>query len=378
MPLRPPRPTYALVQLDAIRHNVRRLREIVQKPIMAVVKANAYGHGAVEVARAAVEAGAAWLGVAFAGEGVALRRAGLRENILVLGYTPPDLAAEAIAHDLSLAVYDLPLARAYGEAAAHGRRARLHVKVDTGMGRLGVQPEEALSFVRAVRALAGVEVEGIFTHFATADEADLSFAREQLARFNGALAALEAAGRRPPLAHAANSAAALAMPEARFDLARVGIALYGLSPSADVRLPADFKPALEWKSEVSQIKRLPPGTPISYGREYYTKGPETIAVIPVGYADGFRRYPKNAAQVIVGGRRVPVVGRVCMDQIMADVSLANGVQVGDEVVLIGRQGAARITADEAAAWWGTINYDVVSGIMARVPRVYEEVDRSER
>lgn len=368
----PTRPTYAVVRLSAIQHNLRRIQQITQTPVMAVVKANAYGHGAVEVSRAAVDAGVNWLGVAFAGEGIALRRAGLAANILVLGYTPPDLASEAIENDLSLTVYDPDVARAYGETArALNRRARLHVKVDTGMGRLGAMPEEAALLVKAVGMLDGVHAEGLFTHFAAADESDQSFAFVQLRRFLHVVESLEAEGREPKLIHAANSAAALALPEARFDMVRVGIAMYGLHPSPDVPAPPDFIPALEWKSTVSQVKTLPPETSVSYGREYVTKGSERIAVIPVGYADGFRRYPKNAAQVIVGGRRAPVVGRVCMDQIMANVSDVDGVAMGDEVTLIGRQAGAQITAEDAAAWWGTINYDVTSGIMDRVPRVYE-------
>ncbi|HLB47973.1 MAG TPA: alanine racemase [Anaerolineales bacterium] len=371
MPPNPPRPTYVVVDLSAIQHNLRRMEQITHTPVMAVVKANAYGHGAVEVSRAAIEAGVKWLGVAFASEGLALRQAGLKTNILVLGYTPPNLAGEAIENDLSLAVYDLDVARAYGKSArALNRRARLHVKVDTGMGRLGAMPGEAVSLVKAIENLDGVTAEGLFTHFATADESDQSFAFEQLRRFLHVVVPLEEEGREPKLIHAANSAAALVLPEARFDLVRVGIAMYGLHPSPDVPVPDDFIPALEWKSTVSQVKTLPPGTHVSYGREYVTKSSERIAVIPVGYADGFRRFPKNVAQVIVGGQRVPVVGRVCMDQIMASVSAVDGVKIGDEVVLIGRQGGARITAEDAAAWWGTINYDVTSGVMARVPRVH--------
>jgi len=365
------RPTYVVVNLAAIRHNVRRLREITRTPVMAVVKANAYGHGAVEVARSAVEAGAEWLGVAFTEEGVALRRAGLAANILVLGYTPPHLATEAFEHNLSLAVYDPDLAKTYRDSARSVNvRARLHIKVDTGMGRLGVAPTEALTLFRIIQRLSGAEAEGLFTHFATADEADVTFAYEQLRRFQSVWNELGSDG--PRWIHAANSPAALRLPESRFNLVRCGIAIYGLHPSPYVRVPDDFLPALEWKSAVAQVRIMPPGSPISYGGEYVTKGEERIAVIPVGYADGFRRFPKNMAHVLVGGRRAPVIGRVCMDQIMANVDAVNEVKVGDEVVLIGRQGEAAITADEAAAWWGTINYDVVSGIMARVPRVYKD------
>lgn len=371
MDLAPSRPTYCVVDLAAIQYNLRRMQRITNTDVMAVVKADGYGHGAVEVARAAAAAGAAWLGVAFAGEGLALRRAGLGTDILVLGYTPPHLAGEAIEHDLALTVYDLEVARAYATAArVLNKRARLHVKVDTGMGRLGVDPAGAGPLVKAMEQLDGARVEGVFTHFATADSADQSYALEQLRRFQDVVDHLELPGREPILIHAANSPAALALPAARFDLVRMGIALYGLNPSAEVPVPPDFLPALEWKSTVSQVKTLPPGSPVSYGGEYVTRSAETLAVIPVGYGDGFRRHPKNAAQVLIGGQRVPVVGRVCMDQVVANVSEAPGVKLGDEVVLIGRQGEAAITADDAAAWWGTINYDVVTGIMARVPRLY--------
>jgi alanine racemase len=233
------------------------------------------------------------------------------------------------------------------------------------MSRLGVMPDHAPKMIRAMRDLNGVDLEGIFTHFATSDCADRTFAYEQLARFNSVLSAIE----KPRWVHSANSAAALVMPEARFDLARCGITIYGMNPSDDVPAPNDFKPALDWKSTISQVKTFAANTPVSYGGEYVTQGVEQIAVIPVGYADGFRRFPKNVAKVIVDGKIVPVVGRVCMDQIMANVSGLT-VKTGDEVVIIGEQGAARQTADDVAKFWGTINYDVTSGIMARVPRVY--------
>jgi alanine racemase len=281
-----------------------------------------------------------------------------------LGYTPPDQAAEAIGHDLTLTVFDLVTARAYAATArALSRVARLHVKVDTGMGRLGVLPADAPEFVRAVRALDGAEVEGVFTHFAGADMADLSSARRQVAEFEAALNAIE----RLPLVHAANSAAAVALPEARFDMVRMGIALYGLSPSDDVPCPPDFRPALTWKAIVTQVKTLPPGHGVSYGAEYVTPKTETVAVVSVGYADGYRRFPKNANEVLIHGQRAKVRGRVCMDQIIVAVSHLPEVRVGDEVILVG----PGMTADEVARRWGTINYDVTSGIMARVPRLYK-------
>lgn len=367
----PSRPTYVAIDLGAIQHNLERMRQIAGTAVMAVVKANAYGHGAVEVARAAADIGVDWLGVAFAAEGVALRKAGLKGNILVMGYTPAGLAGEAIEHDLSLAVYDPDLGREYAQIAqASGRRARLHVKVDTGMGRLGLFPAETPRLVRHLCALPGAQVEGIFTHFATADFANQDFARQQLARFTELVSELEAQGRRPALVHASNSAAGLALGGAQFDLVRMGISMYGLHPSAEVANPADFRPALSWKTCISQLKKMPPGTSVSYGRIYFTQREEQIAVLPVGYADGYRRNPPGQAWALLRGRRVPVVGRVCMDQMMINVSGVEGARRDDEVTLIGDQGADEITAEEVAGWWDTINYEVTSGIMARVPRVY--------
>lgn len=360
--------TWVEVDLEAIRNNVRRMKALTNTRVMAVVKANAYGHGLEAVARAAQEAGADWLGVARASEGVILRSTGISLPILVLGYTPPEAGEAAIGRDLSLTVFDSDTAQAYADTARKlNRRARLHIKIDSGMGRLGVPPSEAPQFVRAVQALDGVEVEGVFTHFAGSDLADLSGANKQLESFNSVLAALD---RRPAFVHAANSAAAFAMPGARFDLVRTGIALYGLNPSSDAPCPSGFTPALQWKAIVTQVKTLPPGRGVSYGPEYLTTATETLAVIPVGYADGYRRVPKNVNEVLIHGRRAPVRGRVCMDQIIAGANGIPDVSVGDEVVLLGKQGAETLDADELARRWGTINYDVASGIMARVPRVY--------
>ncbi|MGB9594062.1 MAG: alanine racemase, partial [Anaerolineae bacterium] len=230
-------------------------------------------------------------------------------------------------------------------------------------------PDEVVPFVRALQDLPNVEVEGIFTHFATADSADQTYARTQLATFHAVLADLREAGFSFRYVHAANSAAMLSLPESRFNLVRPGIALYGLNPSAEVPCPPDFRRALSFKCQVAQVKTLPPGSCVSYGCTYRTPDWRKIAVIPVGYADGFRRAPAHWGEVLVKGRRAPIVGRVCMDQTMIDVTGIPDVRQGDEVVLIGRQGQEEITADEVAARLGTINYEVVSEILARVPRV---------
>ncbi len=362
------------IDLAAIRGNVKRLGELAGGAgVMAVEKANAYGHGAAGVAAAAVAAGAAWLGVARPEEALALRAAGIGARVLVLGYTPPEMAAEAIGQDVTLAVFEAETAAAYAATAqALGRRARVHVKLDTGMGRLGVAAAEGPAFVRSLNALPGLAVEGLFTHFAGSDTADLGSARAQMGRFEAALAALTAAGLRPHWVHAANSAAIWRLPAANYGLVRSGIALYGLDPSSDAPCPPGFRPALAWKARVMQVKTLPAGHGVSYGAEYVTTAPETLAVVATGYADGFRRVPKGVNEVLLGGQRAPVRGRVCMDQIIVSVDHIPGVRAGDEAVLLGEQGAGRISADDLARRWGTINYDVTSGIMGRVERRYGE------
>lgn len=359
--------TWAEIDLAAIRNNVRQMQALARTRIMAVVKANAYGHGSIHVARAAQQAGAEWLGVARPEEGLALRAAGLQLPILVMGYTPPEAASEALANALTLTVFDWESATAYALAArALNRTANIHIKVDTGMGRLGVLPSEALNFFNAVRGLEGLNIEGVFTHFANADAASPSSAQNQLNVFQELIAALSV---RPTLVHACNSAGALALPAARLDMVRLGIALCGLNPSADVPCPPQFRPALTWKARVAQVKTLPPGHGVSYGHRYMTTETETLAVVAVGYADGYRRAP-SAQAVLIGGQRAPIRGRVCMDQIIVGVSHIPNVRAGDEAVLIGQQGTEHIPADELARQWGTINYEVTSGLMARVARQF--------
>ncbi|NTU81240.1 MAG: alanine racemase, partial [Chloroflexales bacterium] len=364
----PDRPTWLRVDLDAIAENVRRLLAIAGVPLMAVLKGDGYGHGAVRAGRAALGAGAAALAVATLGEGRELRGQAITAPVLILGYTPPWQAEEAARLDLDCTLFDDDAAMALSQAAvALGRRARAHVKVDTGMARLGLRPDEAGPVLARLRQLPGLEVAGIYTHFASADAADLRVAEAQMARFTRLLRELEGAGLRPPLAHAANSAAALRLPAARLDMVRAGIACYGLAPSSDAPLPAGFRPALSFHSEVAQVKEHGPGAPISYGGTFVTGQPARIATIPVGYADGLRRSPPWR-EVLVRGRRAPIVGRICMDYAMVDVSAIAGVRRGDGVVLIGAQGGEAIGADEVAAWLGTISYEVLTGILPRVPR----------
>ena len=371
--LRPDRPTWLEIDLGAVADNTRHLRaQAAPAALMAVIKADAYGHGGLQVARTALHNGAGWLGVACLPEGAALRRAGVDARMLVLGYTPTWQAREALRLDLDVTVFDEDTAAALSKAAvALDRPARVHVKVDTGLHRLGIAPQDALAFLARLRDLPGLEVVGLFTHFAVADDlsAEGRAATEaQVAAFDRLLAELEAAGLRPPLVHAANSAALLTRPETRYDLARLGISLYGLDPSPEVRDPA-LRPALSWKTQVAQVRELAPGEAVGYGRTWRAERESRVATIPVGYADGFRRAPRHWRHVLVRGCEAPLVGRVSMDQAAIDVSEVPGVRQGDEVVLIGRQGEAEIRAEQAAAWLGTIHYELVSAILARVTRV---------
>ena len=398
---KPARPTWLEVDLDAIAHNVRQIKQLVGEDVtlMAVLKADGYGHGAIKVARTALNNGAGYCGVASLNEATALRAANIDEPILVLGYTPAWHAREALMRDVTVTLYDLDIARALSRAALELRRtAKVHIKVDSGMGRLGLLPDQAAAFIRAVAQLPGIQIEGVFTHFSCADS-DPAYTHVQLERFLGVIREIGDSGlgigdeglemRDPSLAiessivnhqssiryfHAANSAATLTMPEARLNMVRVGLATYGLSPFAPAPLPPvaqalNLRPALAWKTTLAQVKQLPAGHPVSYGATYHCPTERLIAVIPVGYADGFRRGPANFGEVLVRGQRAPIVGRVCMDQTMIDVTDIPGARIGDEVVLIGHQGAQAITAEDVAARIGTINYEVVSAILPRVPRV---------
>jgi alanine racemase len=368
---RPVRPTWIEVDQSAIAHNVQRIQEIIGPDValMAVVKANAYGHGAVAAGATAYHNGAAYLGVASVYEAIDLRDAAISAPILVLGYTPPWAVRQAIRYDLTLTVYDLDLARLYDRIAREmNARLRIHVKVDSGMTRLGLLPDQVMPFFRSTRNLENLEIEGVFTHFSSS-ESDRAYTLSQLEVFQALLAPLRAAGFQFRYIHAANTAAALHIPETRLNMVRVGIGLYGLAPGPEAPLPDDFRPAMAWKTSIALVKTVPPGTFVGYGNTYRTRAHERIAVIPVGYADGFRRAPQHWGAVLVGGQRAPIVGRVSMDMTMINVTNIPGVRIGDEVVLVGKQKDERITADDVAQQLGTISYEVVSTILARVPRV---------
>lgn len=359
------RPTWAEVDLGALTRNLRRIRAKMPAgtKIMFVVKANAYGHDAGLCAVAAEKARAAdWLGVSSVEEGIALRDAGAKLPVLILGSLYPfESVLAAVAHDLTPVVASLEAARRLVEVALKlQRRVDCHVKVDTGMGRIGASPEAALGIVRHLAAHKGVRVQGIYTHLACA-ESDAAFTAEQLKRFRRVVDQLSREGLRPPIVHAANSAGALKRPASRFDLVRPGLAAYGLFNG--------FEPALTLKSKIVFLKTVPKASTVSYGATWRTKRPTRIATLPIGYGDGYARALSNRADVLVGGRRCPVVGRVTMDQVMVDVTGAGPTRVGDDAVLIGRQGRAEIRAEELARLCGTIPYETATALSSRVPRV---------
>jgi alanine racemase len=368
-----PSPAYSTwleIDLSAIQNNIRQIAAAAGSPVMAVVKANGYGHGMVEVARAALEAGACGLGVARIDEALQLRQSGITQPVLVMGYCSPERAAEAAAQNIALTIYDFDLAKEYSAAAARAANTlRLHIKVDTGMGRLGVFPVDALEFTSYLNTLPNLGIEGIFTHFARADEPSLAETDLQIDRFLSVLSALSASGIRPRQVHAANSAGALNYPRAAFDFVRAGIAIYGLHPSPTSALSSSFRPALSWKAALASVKELPAGHGVGYTHRYITTQAERIGVLPVGYADGLRRQV-GVNFALVGGVRVPVVGGVCMDQSMLKLDSVPSARAGDEVVLIGRQASESITAEEIGAAWGTINYEVVCALAARIARLY--------
>ena len=367
------RPTLADINLDHLRANYNAFREALPTDmlLLACVKANAYGHGAVEVARELQQLGADYLSVAFLDEALELRQAGITLPILVLGYTPPDGVAEALKHDITLTVYSDDVAEALARLPASSRRLKVHVKIDTGMGRLGfTHHEEALSYIAHLQELPSVHVEGVFTHYARADEADKRSVLAQYERFRELIGKLESRGMAIPYIHAGNSATAIDTPELGCNMVRLGISMYGMYPSGEVdRGRIGLTPLLRLVSRVIMVKDVPPGTPIGYGGTYVTAGEARIATIPIGYADGYSRLLSGKAHVLIHGERRPVVGRVCMDQCMVDVT-GMAVKPGDEVVLIGAQGDASIPAEELAEQLGTINYEVTSMIAARVPKVY--------
>lgn len=379
--------TRAEIDLQAIRHNLEELKRLAapSTKIMAVVKADAYGHGSVEVAKILVERGVPYLAVARLSEAITLRRAGLDVPILLFGHTYPEYLSPMLKHDIRPSINTVDSARILSEAARRRRgKARVHVKLDTGMGRLGVvcdglalpdpgrpSRKKAVQTILEIASLPRLEIEGIYTHFANADHPDTTHARLQFSLFMDVLSELKKNGFEPQLRHAANSAALIRMPETHLDLVRPGIALYGLLPSKTIdRDQVELKPVMSIKTNIIQLKAVPAGFRVSYGGDHETKRPTTLATVPVGYADAYSRLLSSKGCMLVKGQRAPIVGRVCMDLTVLDVGHIQDVEMEDEVVVLGRQGMAEITADEIAELIQTIHYEVISTITARVPRIF--------
>lgn len=364
-------PTRALIHLDRLTHNVRLLQELAgPRPMWPAIKANAYGHGATIIARHLVALGYDTLCVAHAAEAVELREAGVVATFLLLSAPLPEEAEVIVEQGLEPVVCARELVDALARAAERiGRPATVHVKVDTGMGRIGIRPDALASFLEHCQ-MRGLRVRGVMSHFPRADEADKSFSREQIASFR--CVQEEARGFEVEVCHLANSAGILDLPESGFDAVRPGIAIYGLAPSPAIASPRvrELRPVLEWRSRVSFLKEVPAGTGLSYGHTFHTKQPSLIATLPVGYGDGLARGLSNRMHVLAGGERCPQVGTITMDQTLVDVTALRGrVRLGDEAVLIGRQGVAELTADDLAAALGTISYEIVTRLARRVPRI---------
>lgn len=369
------RPVWAEIDLDNLVHNIREVRRITRDDtiIMAVVKADAYGHGAPIACKTFIENGAERLAVATLTEAVQLRRSGFDVPILILGYTPIYQFGEIVKFDVDPTIYTYEHAEELSKtASAQGQVVKIHVMLDTGLGRLGFLPsEDSIRDIVEISQLPSVEIEGIFTHFAVADEKDKKYTRNQFEKFMQMVDELEDRGVNIPIKHVSNSAAIIDLPEYNLDMIRPGIILYGLYPSSEVDINrVVLKPALTLKAEISNLKTVPRGTGISYGLSFTTDRRSQIGTIPVGYAYGYRRALSNRAEVGIRGRRAPVVGRVCMDQCMVDLTDIDGVKIGDEVVLFGDGINNTPRIGEVAEWIGTIIDEILCSISRRVPRVY--------
>ncbi len=367
------RPTVMQVNLDNLQTNYRTLCSLVGSScqVFGVIKGDAYGMGMIPVARALVQAGCQRFAVASPDEALALRGAGIAEALLVLGPSPAEAAAELVRLDITSTVTDMDFARALNQAASEqGKPARIHLKVDTGMGRIGFLPEELDTVLEQLSMMAGLDFEGIFTHFATADEPGEAYTRRQFDSFGDVLDRLRVLGMTPRLRHVCNSGATLRFPDMHLDAVRPGLILYGMWPSEACSRTVGLKPVFRLVTRVALVREMPPQSGLSYGLAYMTRGKEKIAVLPVGYHDGFRRNLSNRAEVLVRGQRAPLVGRICMDQMLVNVTHIEGVEAGDEVVLIGRQGDREISPEEMAGLLGTINYEIPGMFTPRVVRLY--------
>ena len=371
---------WAEIDIDALEHNLREIKKCIKKDtrIMAVVKADAYGHGVLEVAKKAIESGADYLGVAWVCEAVELREMGMTVPIMVLGNSAYREIEEIVRYDITATVSDVGFAEKLSEAATKlSKTAKIHIKIDTGMSRIGFLSDsenarkDTCDKILKISKFSGLELEGIFSHFASADENDADYTCMQYNRFLAVVENLREMGLQIPIKHICNSAATMKFPEMHLDMVRLGIMMYGLYPSKDFdKKLLDLIPVMSFKARITEVKELDKGVSLSYGRAYCTEGKTKIATVSVGYADGYPRALSNIAEIMAGGERVKQVGRICMDQCMIDVSKVNNINVGDEVTLFGKASENGVSADCLADTIGTINYEIVCNVARRVPRVY--------
>lgn len=366
---------HAVIDLDAICHNIKEVKRIVgpDVKVMPVIKADGYGHGSVPVAKALNEIGVDAFAVAIIEEGITLRNNGIRQPILILGYTSEYQYSSLIQYEIEPTVFCYEMAESLSKIAqALGKDAKVHIKVDTGMNRIGFQPtEESAEIIEKIAYLPNIKIQGIFTHFACADEADKTSAVKQKNKFDGFVKKLSDRGIEIPVKHVSNSAAIIDLRTYQLDMVRSGIITYGLYPSKEVsRKVLDLKPAMTLKTHIVHVKEVEAGEGISYNHTYVTDKKTKIATIPVGYADGYPRLLSSRGRVLIRGQYAPIIGRICMDQFMVDVTEIEGVSVMDEVTLVGKDGNCEITVEEVAELAGTINYEFICGIGKRVPRVY--------
>ncbi|MFQ5902465.1 MAG: alanine racemase [Candidatus Binatia bacterium] len=373
MPLPKGRPTFCLIDFEALRWNFRQVRKKVGSgvKILSVVKANAYGHGACEVTKTLADGGSDAFGVATLEEGIELRRGGIQSPILILAGVYPEQMNQLLQNKLTpVGCEPEVLHRLEALARRRGRSLSFHLKVDTGMGRIGLLASEIDSWLPELAKLKALKLEGVFSHLSQAESVEGSYTQSQLEIFRHVVKRLRDEGYDPPLVHLANSAAVITLPSSHFTMVRPGLMLYGIHPSPEMVGQVALKPVLSWKTRILQLKRLPKGSSISYGRTFVTERESLIATLPVGYADGYHRLLSNRGAVLVRGERAPIVGRVCMDLTTVDVTDIRGVEQGDEVVLLGEQGEGTISADEMARWADTISYEILTSISARVPRIH--------
>ncbi len=368
------RPVWAEINLDVLAHNMREARRLAKPSalVMGVVKADAYGHGATIVSKTLIENGADMLGVAILNEAIELRKAGYTVPILILGYTNSEQYAELIRFGIEQTIYDYEMAVLLSEEAKRQKeKVKIHIKIDTGMRRLGFEPNvESVDTILRISKLENLDIVGIFSHFSEADSKDKQFSEEQYRKFMWVCERLDDANLIIPIKHIANSAAIIDLPETHMDMVRAGIMLYCLSPSIENIRAADLKQAMTLKARISNVKSISAGESVGYGRAYFADKPTVVATLPIGYADGYTRKLTGKGYALVHGKKARLIGRICMDQCMLDVTAIEDVRIGDEAVLFGEQGDKRITIDELAMKLGTINHEIVCSISRRVPRVY--------